>query len=95
MRTNILLTGVLSELNETIAQAQLRFDRWMKHNESIPPDLKEVVYSAGIKYGGLTEWTYCWEKYNSTTIPRERKLLLKALGVASDPWLLQRYMISL
>lgn len=90
MRTDILSTAILCELNQTITQAKLQFQRWMLHNESIDPDLKEVVYSAGIKYGGIAEWQHCWNMYNSTNVPSERKLLLKALGVASDPWLLQR-----
>lgn len=90
MRTDILSTAVLCELNDTVAQARLQFERWIKYNESINSDLKEVVYSAGIKYGGLPEWQHCWNIYNSTRVPSDRKLLLKALGVASDPWLLQR-----
>ncbi|RZC34845.1 endoplasmic reticulum aminopeptidase 1-like [Asbolus verrucosus] len=94
MRTEILSTAILCELNETVTQAKLEFQKWMLHNESINPDLKEVVYSAGIKYGGITEWQHCWNLYNTTTIPSERKLLLKALGVASDPWLLQRYLLE-
>ena len=67
------------------------FDRWMTKNESISADLKEIVFVAGIKYGSLTEWEYSWNIYNSTTIPSERKLFLRALGAASDPWILQRY----
>ncbi|XP_064215469.1 endoplasmic reticulum aminopeptidase 1 isoform X6 [Tribolium castaneum] len=94
MRTEILSTAILCELNETVTRAKQEFQRWMHHNESITPDLKEVVYSAGIKYGGMAEWQHCWNLYNSTTIPSERKLLLKALGVASDPWLLQRYLLE-
>ena len=94
MRTEILSTAILCELHETVTQAKQEFQKWMTSNESINPDLKEVVYSAGIKYGGMTEWQHCWNLYNSTTIPSERKLLLKALGVASDPWLLQRYLLE-
>lgn len=90
MRTDVLSTTILCELNETVIQAKNKFDKWMNHNESISPDLKEVVYVAGIKYGGTAEWHHCWNVYNSTTVPSERKLLLKALGSASDPWLLQR-----
>ncbi|KAF5274559.1 hypothetical protein FQA39_LY07171 [Lamprigera yunnana] len=94
LRTNVLLTAVFCELNDTVFQAKTQFDKWFNKNESISPDLKEVVYSAGIKYGGLVEWQHCWNIYNSTTISSERKLLLKALGVASDPWLLQRYLLE-
>lgn len=95
MRTDILLTTILCELNETVTQAKTKFKRWMVNNETISPDLKEVVYVAGIKYGGVLEWEHCWSVYNSTTVPSERKLLLKALGSASDPWLLQRLVLIL
>lgn len=44
----------------------------------------------GIKYGDVREWQYCWSRYLETDVPSERKLLLKAMGVASDQWLLQR-----
>lgn len=94
MRTKILSAAVLCELNDTISQAKRQFYDWMHNNKSINPNLKEVVYSAGIKYGGMIEWQHCWNVYNTTKIPSERKLLLKALGVASDPWLLQRYLLE-
>jgi len=48
------------------------------------------VHITGIKYGDVKDWQHCWSKYNSTGVPSERKLLLKSLGVASDPWILQR-----
>lgn len=47
-----------------------------------------------MKYGGVKEWQFCWSKYNTTRVPSERKLLLKVLGAASDPWILQRYRSS-
>ncbi|GJQ68130.1 hypothetical protein Trydic_g10715 [Trypoxylus dichotomus] len=94
MRTDVLSNAVLCELNLTVTHARALFQSWMTRNESIASDLKEVVYSAGIKYGGLPEWEHCWSVYNSTTVPSERKLLLKALGVASDPWLLYRYLLE-
>lgn len=90
MRVNVLRSAVLFEVNETVTEAKYLFERWVNKNEEINPDLREVVYSAGIKYGGLNEWQYCWNMYNNTENPNERKLILKALGVASDPWLLQR-----
>lgn len=90
MRADVLAAGILSELNETVTQAKSKFSRWMNKNESVPTDLREVVYAAGIKYGALTEWQHCWNMYKSTENSSERKMFLKALGGASDPWLLQR-----
>lgn len=90
MRSNVLSAGVLCELNDTVNNARDKFHKWMKFNDTIPSDLKETVYSAGIKYGGVNEWEYCWNIYNSTVVPSEKKMLLKSLGVSSDPWVLQR-----
>ncbi|XP_063231804.1 endoplasmic reticulum aminopeptidase 1-like isoform X2 [Bacillus rossius redtenbacheri] len=92
LRSEILTSAVLCNINETVKEAKGRFQRWMENGERIPPNLREVIYIAGIKYGGDREWQYCWSKYNSTVVPSERKLLLRALGVASDPWILQRYL---
>lgn len=44
----------------------------------------------GIRHGDVKEWNFCWDKYNESRVPSERKLLLKVLGASNDPWLLQR-----
>ncbi|XP_050314104.1 endoplasmic reticulum aminopeptidase 1-like isoform X2 [Anthonomus grandis grandis] len=95
LRRKVLSAAVLCELNETIAEAKTLFQKWMISNETIDPNLKEVVFSAGIKFGGMAEWQFCWNTYNSTPSETEKKLLLKALGQPrGDPWLLQRYLIE-
>ncbi|CAG9759897.1 unnamed protein product [Ceutorhynchus assimilis] len=95
LRAKVLSAAILCELNETVNEAKSIFQKWMVHNKTIDPNLKEAVYSAGIKFGGMTEWQFCWNTYNSSQIPSERRLLLKALGQPrGDPWLLQRYLIE-
>ncbi|XP_076261185.1 endoplasmic reticulum aminopeptidase 1-like isoform X2 [Rhynchophorus ferrugineus] len=95
IRAKVLSAAVLCELNETVTHAKSLFQKWMLNNETLDPNLKEVVYSAGIKFGGMAEWQFCWNAYNSTNIASERILLLKALGQPrGDPWLLQRYLIE-
>ncbi|XP_049864292.1 endoplasmic reticulum aminopeptidase 1-like isoform X3 [Schistocerca gregaria] len=94
MRSDVLASAILCDVKETVKEATAKFRDWMNNGTHIPPNLREVVYVAGIKYGGVKEWQYCWHKYNSTGVPSERKLLLKALGVASDPWILQRFLIQ-
>ncbi|CAH1153367.1 unnamed protein product [Phaedon cochleariae] len=94
LRERVLSAAILCELNETISSARVHFQKWMVQNNTIDPNLKEIVYSAGIKYGGMNEWQYCWNYYKSTTSKSEKRILLKALGVASDPWLLQRYLME-
>jgi hypothetical protein len=44
----------------------------------------------GVRHGDVKEWNFCWDKYNQSHVPSERKLLLKVLGTSNDPWLLQR-----
>ncbi|XP_050519482.1 endoplasmic reticulum aminopeptidase 2-like isoform X3 [Diabrotica virgifera virgifera] len=94
LRGRVLSAAILCELNETISVAKTHFQNWMIQNKSVDPNLKEIIYSAGVKYGGMNEWQYCWNFYKNTTDGNEKQMLLKALGVASDPWLLQRYLIE-
>lgn len=91
MRSDVLVSAVLAGVEETVKEAKQKFYDWMNKGTRIPPNLREAIYSAGIKYGGVKEWQFCWNKYNTTRVPSERKLLLRVLGVASDPWILQRY----
>ena len=81
---------LIAENERDINEAKKLFKNWMTQNDSINPDLREAVYSAGVKYGDNTEWNHCWKMYLNTDNPNEKKILLKALGSASDPWLLQR-----
>ncbi|XP_065200963.1 endoplasmic reticulum aminopeptidase 2-like isoform X2 [Planococcus citri] len=94
LRSDVLASAILCEVEPVTTEAKNRFKKWMQEGARIPPNLREVIYSAGIKYGGVKEWQYCWARYNSTRVPSERKLLLKVLGAASDPWILQRYLLS-
>lgn len=92
MRSDILASAILANVDSAVNEAKPKFRAWMEKSTRIPPNLREVVYAAGIKYGGVKEWEFCWDKYNKSRVPSEKKLLLKVLGVASDPWLLQRYL---
>ncbi|XP_066255197.1 endoplasmic reticulum aminopeptidase 2-like isoform X2 [Euwallacea similis] len=95
LRSKVLSAAVLCELNETINDAKSLFQRWMLNNQTIDYNLREMVYAAGIKFGGMAEWQFCWNAYNITQDVNERRMLLKALGQPrGDPWLLQRYLIE-
>ncbi|XP_050424604.1 endoplasmic reticulum aminopeptidase 1-like [Adelges cooleyi] len=92
MRSDILASAILSGIEDVVKEAKNKFAEWMYENKRIPPNLREVVYLAGIRHGDVKEWNYCWDKYNQSRVPSERKLLLKILGATEDPWLLQRYL---
>ncbi|ODN00507.1 Endoplasmic reticulum aminopeptidase 2 [Orchesella cincta] len=92
LRSEILSTAILCDNKEAVKEATTKFNNWMQKGARVPPNLREVVYSAGIKYGGVVGWDHCWAQYNASRIPSEKKLLLKAMGSAADPWLLQQYL---
>ncbi|KAG8233571.1 hypothetical protein J437_LFUL012935 [Ladona fulva] len=94
IRSEILTSAVLAGVDSAVNEAKKKFKDWMTVNKRIPPNLREAVYAAGIKYGGYKEWKHCWDRYNTTTIPSEQKLLLRSLGMASDRWILQRYLLA-
>ncbi|XP_046395915.1 glutamyl aminopeptidase-like isoform X2 [Ischnura elegans] len=94
VRSEVLTSAVLAGVETAVEEAKQRFKAWMDRGQRVPPNLREAVYAAGIKYGGYKEWLYCWNRYNTTTVPSEQKLLLRAMGMASDPWILQRYLLA-
>ncbi|XP_044741725.1 endoplasmic reticulum aminopeptidase 1-like isoform X2 [Chrysoperla carnea] len=94
LRSNILSLAILSDVESTVKEARTRFNKWMTDQYKISPNLKEIIYSAGIKHGGLQEWQHCWKEYNQSKTTKERLALMNALGATSDPWLLQRYLLT-
>lgn len=66
----------------------------MLRGKRIVPNIRDVVYIAGVRFGGETEWNYCWETFRKTQVPSEKRLMLQALGASTDPWLLQRYLLK-
>lgn len=92
LRSDILSSAVNCENPDAVQQATSKFRTWMVKRQRLPPNLREVVYASGVKYGGMKEWQYCWDQYNKTVVPSEKKILLKAMGVAMDPWILIQYL---
>jgi aminopeptidase N len=68
------------------------FKDWMTTGKAIPPNLREAVYSTGIRFGGHDEWEFCWNRYKSSRFPSEQRLMLKALSSTRSLWLLNRYL---
>jgi hypothetical protein len=49
MRSDIMASAVLCDVQITVKQAQKKFRDWMDRGVRIPPNLREVVYVAGKK----------------------------------------------
>lgn len=92
LRSTILGAAVNCEDEETIASARGLFRNWKERGAYIPPNIREVVYATGVRYGGMKEWGYCWEKYKNSTVPSEKRLLLNALGSTQNLWLLSQFL---
>jgi len=60
---------------------------------SIHPDLKSVVYSAGIAFGDVEQWDFLWNIYQTTNDTAEKDICLGALANVRIPWLLTRYIV--
>ena len=58
---------------------------------SIPPNLRMVVYPAGIAFGGEEEWEFLWQRYKNVNDPYEKSLCLYSLSFSREPWILNRY----
>jgi hypothetical protein len=50
MRSDIMASAVLCDVQITVKQAQKKFRDWMDKGTHIPPNLREVVYIAGKRY---------------------------------------------
>ena len=61
----------------------------------MPRELKSVIYCQAIKYGGVDEWDFLWERYQRSNVESEKTKYLSALGCSSETWLLNRYQYKL
>lgn len=48
MRSDILASAILANVESAVSEAKPKFQAWMDKNARIPPNLREVVYAAGI-----------------------------------------------
>lgn len=46
-----------------VNKAKQEFKVWLKSGRFIVPNLQELVYVAGVRYGDQQEWFHCWQKY--------------------------------
>ncbi|KAK4316254.1 hypothetical protein Pmani_012574 [Petrolisthes manimaculis] len=92
LRSEMLSAAVQCGNTEAIQEAQRMFQDWRNNNQSIPPNLRSVVYDTGVRYGSKDDWEHCWQVYNTSTVPSEKSLMLQAMAQTRDPWLVQQYL---
>ncbi|XP_063230525.1 aminopeptidase N-like [Bacillus rossius redtenbacheri] len=59
---------------------------------SVPPDLRSVVYCAGLRHGGEREWQFLWDRLGTTQVATEEGLIMTALGCTRNETLAHRYL---
>ncbi len=90
LRKQILMTAVNSDMEEAKDKALELFTGYKEHNVSIAPNLRQMAYCAGVRFGGLEEWKFAWHMYKTTRVPSEKSLWLRALGDTQDQYILLR-----
>jgi len=90
LRATLLMAAVQYGDESTIKMAKKLFDEWVMNRYRIQPNFREVVYTAGVRFGSSKEWDFCWKRYKTSKIPSEQSLLLNVLSSTRNPWLLIR-----
>lgn len=57
---------------------------------TISPHIRDIVYHTAIKFGGIEEWEFMWQRYQASVDPTEKSRILYALSGTKEPWLLNR-----
>ncbi|XP_077259452.1 endoplasmic reticulum aminopeptidase 1 isoform X1 [Temnothorax americanus] len=92
LRIAVLKSAIELEMNDVVKSARSLFQDWISKGKRIAPNIRNIVYMAGIKFGEEADWQHCWQVYLKTQIQSEKLLMLQALGATMDPWLLKRYL---
>ena len=57
---------------------------------SIASNLRSLVYSMGVREGGVKEWNQVYDKYKSTNIASEKAILLTSLTCTRNPQMIEK-----
>ncbi|XP_041355968.1 endoplasmic reticulum aminopeptidase 1-like isoform X1 [Gigantopelta aegis] len=92
LRGHILHLGVDLGNKEVIAKGKELFQKWKTDPASLSPNLKNVVYKAGVENGDEADWQFCWDQYNATNVPSEKAKLLNAMTYTKDVRQIELYL---
>ncbi|KAK6494557.1 aminopeptidase Q-like [Huso huso] len=81
-------------LKECLQLAASLYGRWMSNSteNKIPSYVRYDIYCYGIASGGVKEWEFAWEMFQSQNGTEQDQYLLFALSCSREPWLLNRYL---
>ena len=93
LRAVLLGESVRLGNNDSVNVALRKFREWRASDaaaSSLEPNLKNVVYMAGIANGDDDDWEFMWTKFQEATVPSEKRKLLYALAKSKDVLALNR-----
>lgn len=78
---------------EALGKASQLFEAWLNGSESVPVNLRLLVYRYGMQNSGNeAAWNYTLEQYQKTSLAQEKEKLLYGLASVKDVTLLARYL---
>ena len=91
-RLRASLIGALGHLNdpEVIAGCRERFEKYLAHPESLPPDLRAPVLAVVGRYADEKTWNKLHELGLKTTSIEDQQNYYEALACATDPKLVKK-----
>lgn len=89
LRPYIFLTACDCSDKAVISRVKRMFQLAME-GHFITSNLRAVVYSIGVREGGVREWNQVYDKYKSTNIASEKEILLSALSYTLVPEMIER-----
>lgn len=95
LRTQILKWTCAYGGDDCIETAIRTFKQWKQspqEQQSISPDVLEVVLCTGVAYGTSKDWDFVWQRYLKEDLASEKYRLLKSLACTREPWLLERFL---
>lgn len=60
------------------------------YSHRIPTNLRFLLYSIGVQEGGEEEWNQVFNKYFTTHIASDKRILLESLSYTRNPRMIQR-----
>ncbi|XP_068711670.1 endoplasmic reticulum aminopeptidase 1-like isoform X2 [Montipora foliosa] len=72
------------------SQALALFNAWLKQNQSIAPNLRNAIYSIGIKDADDQTWNEVFHRYQTESVPSEKRKLMYALTCSRNQDILKR-----
>ena len=85
------LLGALGHYGDedTLNEAEARFERYVESPDNVHPDIRTVVLRLAAKRGEKSTYSTMWDKYNGATLEEEKVRFLQALTQFEDEKLLQ------